>query len=214
MLKAVTRLLGRLLPWGPKRPKEAAGLYDKDAFRALVRKFQNIRYLVEQKATIDVIEKTPVAICITNEQHLYEYVNPAYCRLYGYQLEELIGKSFLIVVPEELQSEMESLHDQFMNREYELEGTWEVVTKDGSRRTILANAAYVVDEKGKPKKVTFVLDITARTDALARIDRMKNDVAGIRRKLLALAETHESECGVPLAQALKELAHEMEDCLD
>jgi PAS domain S-box-containing protein len=187
MASGIGRFLKRLRR-GRRGPEE---FYRDDSFQSLVRKFQAIRYLVEQKATVDVIEKAPVGICITNKDHLYEYVNPAYCRLYGYEEEELIGRSFMIVVPEEMRTEMGSLHDQFMNREYELQGTWEVVTKDGSRRKILANAAYVVDESGRPKKVTFVLDITRRLQAQAELERMSTHLLEAAEELNRLAE----ECG-------------------
>lgn len=141
------------------------------AFEALVRKFSRIQYLVEQRAFAEIIEKAPVGICITNKEHIYEYVNDAYCRIYGYTPEELIGNSFTMVVPEQFQEQMISLHDQFMDREYELEGEWQVKAKDGQVLTILANAAYVVDEKRRPKKITFVLDISQRTRALADLEK-------------------------------------------
>ena len=197
------------------RTRDKSGaVFEEKSFQALVRKFQNIRYLVEQKATIDVIEKTPVAICITNEEHIYEYVNPAYCKLYGYDFDELIGKSFTIVVPEEFQVELTSLHDQFMNREYELEGNWEVVRKDGTRLKILASAAYVVDEKGRPKKVTFVLDMTEKLEALAKLERVKNGTEALRGKLLEIADGGSDGSGETISGQLRSLAEEMSALLD
>jgi PAS domain S-box-containing protein len=183
--------------------------YREQAFAALVSKFQNIRYLVEQKATIDVIEKTPVAICITNEKHLYEYVNPAYCKLYGYEFDELIGESFLIVVPEEFQTELVSLHDQFMNREYELEGNWEVVRKDGTRLQILANAAYVVDEQGRPKKVTFVLDVTEKMNAIEKVERLHRESHEIAEKLESVLRQIPTDGDAALRSELESIAHEI-----
>lgn len=112
-----------------------------------------------------IIETTPVGICITNEEGLFEYVNPTYCRLYGYEPEELIGNEFIMVVPPENQDQMRHLHTEFMGRRYELRGEWSVVRKDGSTMTIIADAAYIIDVDGRPKKVTFVLDISARKQA-------------------------------------------------
>ena len=59
------------------------------AFDLLAEKLSRIRYLAEQKTMLDVIEKTPVGICITNEERLFEYVNPAYTRIYGWTWDEL-----------------------------------------------------------------------------------------------------------------------------
>lgn len=112
-----------------------------------------------------IIESTPVGICITNEDGYYEYMNPTYCRLYQYQPEELIGNHFTIVVPPKHREELIRLHDEFMGRRYELRGEWEVRKKDGTLMSIIADAAYIIDVDGRPKKVTFVLDISERKRA-------------------------------------------------
>jgi len=112
-----------------------------------------------------IIESTPVGICITDENGYYEYVNPTYCRLYGYTPDELIGNHFTIVVPEEYQEQLIHLHSEFMGKRYELRGEWQVKRKDGSPLAIIADAAYIVDVDGRPKKVTFVLDISERKRA-------------------------------------------------
>jgi PAS domain S-box-containing protein len=112
-----------------------------------------------------IIESTPVGICITDEHGYYEYVNPTYCRLYGYEAEELIGNHFTLVVPEAHRDRLIHLHAEFMGRRYELRGEWEVVRRDGSPLAIIADAAYIIDVDGRPKKVTFVLDISERKRA-------------------------------------------------
>ena len=118
-----------------------------------------------------IIETTPVGICITNQDGIYEYVNPTYCKLYGYRNEELIGKRFTMVVPPEDRDELVRLHDAFMGRRYELRGEWSVVKSDGSPMSILADAAYIIDIDNNPKKVTFVLDISERKRAEEMLKR-------------------------------------------
>jgi len=100
-------------------------------------------------------------------------VNPAYCRIYGYPWEELVGGPFVIVVPPEGRQAMEELHDRFMRKEYELAGEWDVVRKDGTPLRIFANAAYVLDERNRPRKITFVLDVTARRRAESELAQCK-----------------------------------------
>ncbi|MFW5684009.1 MAG: two-component system sensor histidine kinase NtrB [Spirochaetota bacterium] len=112
-----------------------------------------------------IIESTPVGICITDEHGYYEYVNPTYCRLYGYEPEDLIGNHFTIVVPEQNRERLIHLHSEFMGRRYELRGEWEVLRRDGTPMAIIADAAYIIDVDGRPKKVTFVLDISERKHA-------------------------------------------------
>jgi PAS domain-containing protein len=51
-----------------------------------------------------IIDSTPLGICITNEDGIFEYVNDAYCRIYGYAPTELIGEHFTkIVAPDKIQ---------------------------------------------------------------------------------------------------------------
>ena len=121
---------------------------------------QNIRK--SERRFREIIESTPVGICITNRDRIYEYVNPTYCRLYGYDASELIGQPFTMVVPDEHVERLTELHDEFMGRRYELRGEWRVQTKNGEFLDILADAAYIVDVDSQPKKVTFVVDITDR----------------------------------------------------
>ena len=133
----------------------------------------------------DIIESTPVGICITNRDHIYEYVNPTYCRLYGYEPHELTGQSFTIVVPEAYREQLTQLHDEFMGRRYELRGEWKVIRKDGRELDIIAEAAYIVDVDGEPKKVTFVVDITNQKSAERKlretVDKLNSQIAERRR---------------------------------
>jgi anti-anti-sigma factor len=109
-----------------------------------------------------IVEHVPSGICITNEQGNFEYVNPSYCRIYGYSAEELIGQPFTIVVPEEQHQQAQVLHNTFLAQRKEIPADWTVVNKAGEVLNILASAAYIEDTEGHARKVTFVLDITDR----------------------------------------------------
>ncbi len=41
-----------------------------------------------------VWENSPVGICLTDRDGIYQYVNPAYCEIYGYAQDELVGRPF------------------------------------------------------------------------------------------------------------------------
>lgn len=114
-----------------------------------------------------IIDSTPLGICITNEDGIFEYVNDAYCRIYGYAPEELIGEHFTkIVAPDKVQF-WRDLHDKYMRmtgdeiRGYsDIRTEWIVRHKTGKPVTILADAARITREDGKHQKVTFVMNIT------------------------------------------------------
>ncbi len=114
-----------------------------------------------------IIDSTPLGICITNEKGVFEYVNDAYCRIYGYTPAELIGEHFTkIVSPDKIQF-WRDLHDKYMRmtgeeiRGYsDIRTEWIVRHKDGKPITILADAARITAEDGKHKKVTFVMNVS------------------------------------------------------
>ncbi len=133
----------------------------------------------------EIIETTPVGICITNAEGVYEYVNKPYCRLYQYEPEELLGMHFTKVVPEHDRTRLTNLHEEFMGRRWELRGEWSVMRKDGEEINILADAAYIIDVDGRPKKVTFVVDITDRKRAEEQlremVDRLNREIEERKR---------------------------------
>lgn len=145
----------------------------------------NRELLLSESRLRGIIESTPVGICITNEDHNYEYVNPTYCKLYGYEPEELVGRPFTMVVPDPDKDRLGHLHNEFMGRRYELRGEWKVQKKNGELMTIIADAAYIIDVDEKPKKVTFVIDITdrKRAETLLKetVDRLNSEIEERKR---------------------------------
>jgi len=104
------------------------------------------------------IESTSsIGICITNSLGLFAEVNTAYTKIYGYDKSQLLGKSFLMVVPEENKANMEILHKKFLRDKKEIAREWEVVGEDGKRISISVDTAYsetIFDKT--PHKITFV----------------------------------------------------------
>lgn len=175
-------------------PEQARSAEERELFEAInLLYYEKRRILNDFDANLrrserrlrDIIESTPVGICITNRDRIYEYVNPTYCRLYGYEPEELIGQSFTKVVPEAYRDQLISLHDEFMGRRYELRGEWKVIRKDGRQLDIIAEAAYIVDVDNEPKKVTFVVDITDQKSSERKlretVDKLNTQIAERRR---------------------------------
>ncbi len=105
---------------------------------------------------VAIIEDTPLAICVTDENGRYSAVNNNYLRLYGYESSEMIGESFLMVVPEDDQDRLKELHDVFMTLKDEIMQNWEVRGKDRVVFKIFADAGFSPTILGRPHKVTFI----------------------------------------------------------
>ncbi len=132
---------------------------------------------ISQDKVSAILKNAPIGICITNEKGYFEYVNSTYCRLYGYSEEELLGRHFTLVVPEKDREELSHLHDRFIGGYNEMRGEWEVVGKHGKHISILADAGYFEDTDGRGRKVTFVVDVTAKHN----LELFKEDVNRILR---------------------------------
>jgi len=136
-----------------------------------------------------IVQSTPSGICITDEHGIFEYVNPAYCTIYGYQLDELIGTHFTIVVPESHKSWLIELHDKFIAGTNEVRGEWPVRKKNGEEVFILADAVRIAGLDGRPKKVTFVVDITARKkaeDELGKSEALLREAVATKDKFFSI----------------------------
>lgn len=130
-----------------------------------------------------IIEATPVGICITDSKGFFKYVNPAYCKLYGYSEDELINNHFNVVVPDEYKAYLSELHDKFITEGYEVRGEWEVVRKGGAKMNILADAVLIRNDFGEANKVTFVTDITEIKDKESKLNKRTEELNEIRNKL-------------------------------
>ncbi len=106
---------------------------------------------------LEIIEKTNIGVCITNKNADFVAVNQAYANIYGYEKEELIGNSFLIVVPNATKEQLMFLHDKFLNEKRELSRAWTVVRKTGEEMEISVDTGYSEEVFDKtPHKITFV----------------------------------------------------------
>ncbi|MFQ3607571.1 MAG: ATP-binding protein [Chloroherpetonaceae bacterium] len=143
-----------------------------------------------------IIDATPLGICITNQDCIFEYVNKAYSDIYGYQPADLIGKSFTMIVQPDKKDFWKDLHDKYLAGYKEIRGEWNTVHKSGKLLTILADAARIVGTDGKPKKVTFVMDVTELSHL--REESRQNEVMMMQTEKMS-----------SLGQMVAGLAHEM-----
>lgn len=110
-----------------------------------------------------------VGMCVTDANRRFVKVNDAYCRLYGYEREELVGHEFIKVLPEGMRAQAADVHDAFIAGAPESAGEWQVLRRDGVIVDVQVTAARVV-ANGHTYKVTTVTDITARKANQERLE--------------------------------------------
>ncbi|WP_045214993.1 PAS domain S-box protein [Desulfonatronovibrio magnus] len=121
-----------------------------------------------------IIERTPLGICITNEDGVFEYVNPSYTQIYGWQPHELLGRQFTMVVNPDEKKEWMQRHHDFLTTGSEVKGKWRVRHKNGHEITIKADAAHYTGDDKRPRKATFVTDITKEAELEQEIIRARD----------------------------------------
>jgi len=132
------------------------------------------RRLIDSRLRILVkaVEQSPVSIIVTDNQGLIEYVNPKFCKVTGYSLEEVLGKTPRILKGGFLSPEFyldlwrtilagEEWHGVFHNR-----------TKSGDLLWELASISPIRDEDGN---VTHFVSVKEDFTEIKRLqDQMDN----------------------------------------
>jgi len=111
-----------------------------------------------------VWENSPVGICLSDKEGIYHYVNPAYCKIYGFSEKELIGKNFydLIVPPEKANKKDSHYRKTFEHDISSPVGETEFIRKDGKRIWVQYTSDFIRHD-GKPIfKVSMNIDITEK----------------------------------------------------
>lgn len=110
--------------------------------------------ILEQDNLLKKVET--LAVCRTDHNGNFEDVNDAYCELYGYTREELIGKNFTLVLPEEARTAVQAIHDSFIKGAVEMPQEWTVVNKEGEEMHIRTEAVRILQEGKPPAKMTII----------------------------------------------------------
>lgn len=116
-----------------------------------------------EKRFRNLVEKTPVGLCIINEEGYFEFINDAYADMLHYKPAELINQHFTKMLFEDQKAFFLDQHKKFFeeNRQ-EMTGEWTIKNKYDEKVTILAKAAMLVGADNRLKKVSFIIDITNR----------------------------------------------------
>jgi PAS domain S-box-containing protein len=113
-----------------------------------------------ERLLFSVFDAATSGICITDKTGRFVDVNSEYCRIYGYEREELIGRNITTMVPPEQRKSVQKLHDDFIAGKDEPDAEWAALKKDGSQINIFASARLLEYENGSRFKVTSINDLT------------------------------------------------------
>jgi len=132
------------------------------------------RHVIESRLRILVkaVEQSPVSIIVTDNQGLIEYVNPKFCKVTGYSLEEVLGQTPRILKGGFLNPEFyQDLWRTILAGE-EWHGVFHNRTKGGDLLWELASISPIRDEAGN---VTHFVSVKEDFTEIKRLqDQMDN----------------------------------------
>jgi PAS domain S-box-containing protein len=103
------------------------------------------RELKESKSLFESIFNTAEAgLCLTDRDGYFRMVNKAYCEIYGYSKEELIGDRITKILPEAAHEEALEVSRKFVDGEQQsLPRTWQVINKRGEQLDIRVSGSLI-----------------------------------------------------------------------
>lgn len=106
--------------------------------------------------------------------------NPAYCHIYGYSLEEIIGKNFSIIFPKEHRVSAQQLYDHiFQSSTISPSFETTISRSDGTERFVDSSYSFITRNSTRLAMISIVRDITERKKAEEelRISQLKLHLA-------------------------------------
>lgn len=113
-----------------------------------------------------IFNSVNLGLCQVDETGRFVKVNDEYCRIYGFQREELLGQNFTITLPLKTRQDAMQAFEELWNRpagQNSLPAEWQVINKQGEVLDILSTSTYI-QSKSERHKIVSVLDISAYKD--------------------------------------------------
>ena len=112
-------------------------------------------------ATLDVL---PVGVCLTDEGGYYRMMNDAYCAIYEYDREEMLGQHYSVIMPQDQIALANAHYTRLLSGDIGIPVERKRQRKNGSIVYIEAANALVEGESGQKMVITTVRDITERKE--------------------------------------------------
>lgn len=130
----------------------------------------------------NIVEMQTEMICRYRPDTTLTFVNEAYCRYFGKKQEELIGTSFLLLIPEESRQSAKQHVDSLLKNPRIEPNEHAVLKGDGETHWHQWVDSVVLDEHGQVKELQAVgRDITERKMAEDALSRMGEQLARVTR---------------------------------
>ncbi|HEV2123643.1 MAG TPA: PAS domain S-box protein, partial [Chloroflexota bacterium] len=145
------------------------------------------------EATLRAVwEAASDAIALSDPDGLVLAVNPAYLSLYGFALDEVLGRSFALIFPAADRTSAEEQYRQVFRSPTDPPPFRSVVRRrDGSEHVVEARASFLIEGGRRVAMLSIVRDVTAEVTA-------QRDAAVAQREQRALLSSLSHDIKSPL----------------
>lgn len=153
--------------------------------------------IVEGDILATVFDVARIGICVIDQDGRFEHVNPAFCQMLGYRLDELVGAHYAIAAPPEIAAAAEKFLLAVLADSAKIPKEWQIRRKDQSLFDSLVSFKPVTRANGRRYVVVTFSDISDSKQAQQEIERLNRGLeiriaertAELERKITALKQT-------------------------
>jgi len=109
-----------------------------------------------------ILNALPVGVCLTDETGHYRFMNDAYCEIYDYVREKMIGQHYSVIMPPDQIDLANSHYARLLSGDTGIPAERKRQRKDGSIIYIEANNALVTLAENRKLVITTVREVTQR----------------------------------------------------
>lgn len=135
-----------------------------------------------EKRLRNIIDNTPIGMAVSNEDAVFEYVNPAFCELMSCSLFDLKGQAIWNVVSPKERKKLQVEYFDLYRGKNALRRDWHLIDKNKDEKFVLADTTMIKGEDGKTKVLTFITDISERK-------KLMNDLVDAKEKAIIANQT-------------------------
>ncbi|MBN1562430.1 MAG: PAS domain S-box protein, partial [Anaerolineae bacterium] len=130
----------------------------------------------ERRFVADLLNVVPIGICVNDEEGRYVLVNDAYCEIYNFRREEIIGQHFSAITPPDQVDLAKAHYAQMLAGDLGVPVERKRQRSDGTIVYIEAANGVLVRRDGRKYVTTVVRDITPRKEVEVEREQLIQDL--------------------------------------